>query len=170
MSAPQPPRLVPRRPADTQQLRQRALLLVGGIGAVLLLLLVLWGLWPGRDESRAVVLVAPAGSRLTLDGRPVPTLGSEGNHLLRLEPGEHQLELRLRSDEVVEHELQVEPGEGALRLELRHDKRQGRWSVVDVDAQKAAEAAAEAARQAAAEQAAATGQAGQPGQEAAPTR
>lgn len=128
------PELVRGPPVDHQAQRRRVLVVGGGIGGALLLALILWGLWPRGDHERSVILVGPAGSRLSVDGQPVPTLGSEGNHLLRLEPGAHELELHLREDQVVRHTLQVEDAPGALRLEARYDRTFGRWSLVELPA------------------------------------
>lgn len=128
------PELVRGPPVDHPARRRRVLLIGGGVGGALLLLLILWGLWPRGDHGRSVILVGPAGSRLMVDGQPVPTLGSEGNHLLRLDPGRHELELHLREEQVITHELEVQEGPGALRLEARYDRTYGRWSVVERDA------------------------------------
>lgn len=135
-SSPPLPELVRGPPVDHGGRRRRALWIAAGIGGALLLSLIGWGLWPRGDRSRPVILVAPAGSRLSVDGQPVPTLGSEGNHLLRLEPGGHELELHLRGDQVVVHHLEVVEGTGALQLEARYDRTWGRWQVVQPDADK----------------------------------
>lgn len=126
------PELVrPERP-DPGVLRRRSTLLALGLGLVLLALLLLWSLGPGSSAGHAVVIDAPDGSRLAVDGEPQPVLGRDGTHLLTLDRGSHLLEITLRSGQVVEHELQVEGGEGSLMVQLRWDKVYRRWTVQEL--------------------------------------
>lgn len=129
----QPPVVLPEltrepRPSPTD-LRRRTTLVGVGVGVLVLVVLVIAMSTAGRDASRAVVVDAPSGSRLAVDGDPLPALGRDGTHLLRLEPGRHHLEVTLRSGQAVEHELIVGEGEDSLLVQVRWDKVYGRWAV-----------------------------------------
>jgi len=121
----------PARAAVTR-LRRRSAFVSLAIGGSLLLLLLGWGLYPSQERGRPVLLVVPDGARLALDGDPVPSNGQGGTHLLRLDPGLYQLEIRLRNGTELTEELRVEEGEQALSLELRPERGRSRWTLVEV--------------------------------------
>lgn len=123
---------LPRTPRpDPAVARRRGLRLALLVGAVLVALLVAWASLSGGDRGQQVVVAAPAGSRLSVDGEPQPALGRDGNHLLFLAPGRHELQITLRSGEQLVHEVQVEGGPGSVRVEVRWDKVYGRWRVAE---------------------------------------
>ena len=120
-----PPRLAP------VNLRHRTALVAGGIGTVLLALLVAWMVLARPPSERPIVLVGPQGSRLVVDGAPLPVLGGDGTHLLRLAPGSHELAVTLNGDTILTDRLLVDDQPDTLRLELRYDRVYGRWHLVE---------------------------------------
>lgn len=125
----------PIRPPDHSALAhlwRRSAFASLAIGGALLLLLIGWGLTPSQEHGRPVLLVVPDGARLSLDGDPVPSNGEGGTHLLRLDPGRYQLEVRLRNGTEISQELRVEEGEQALTLELRPERGRSKWTLVEV--------------------------------------
>ncbi|NOY28227.1 MAG: hypothetical protein GXP62_20380 [Oligoflexia bacterium] len=131
----EPIKLVSRDPTAPRRLQRRGVL-IGLVVAVVLLGggLAAWGLFSRPDRGRPVVLVAPKGARMSLDGRPVRSLAGDGTILFRATAGSHDLAVTLRNDKVVTDQIDVADIDQTLRLELHYDRTYGRWSVVDLDA------------------------------------
>ncbi|RME22929.1 MAG: hypothetical protein D6798_14605 [Deltaproteobacteria bacterium] len=128
-SLPPPPALRSRPRPDRGALRRRGVRIGLGIGGAIIGLAALVALAGDRRDARPVVLSAPAGSRVAVDGDPQPVLGSDGTHLLRIRPGHHRLDVTLRNGTVVTEEVDIEDGDGAILLELRFSRVTGRWDV-----------------------------------------
>ncbi|MCB9777466.1 MAG: hypothetical protein H6742_02755 [Alphaproteobacteria bacterium] len=142
------PRLVRSITPSPADVRRRATLIGAALFVVVMLGLVLWGSAPTQDAGVRVVIAAPDGSLLAVDGRPRPVLGTDGNHLLTLEPGRHEVAVTLKSGTVLEHDLRLDDGQSSVRLEVRFSRRTGGWSIVDLDVEDAARAAEKAEREA----------------------
>lgn len=114
---------------DRAALRRRGIRIGLGIGGAIIGLVALVALVGDRSPARPVVLSAPAGSRVAVDGDPQPVLGSDGTHLLRIRPGHHRLDVTLRNGTVVTEEIDIEDGDGSILLELRFSRVTGQWDV-----------------------------------------
>jgi len=129
------PELTPSPRVEPAALRRRGIRVGLLVGAVLLLVAGVATVASSAPDPRPVVLSAPRGSRVAIDGDPQPSLGSDGTHLLQLRPGHHDVEVTLRTGAVVSEQVDIGEGEGSLLLRMRYDRVAARWELFVDDRQ-----------------------------------